>query len=82
MSRPQWSPGTRAGISLERRISRSKLSYTIRPLVQSENRVRSGAVRMPGDPERETGARRLCEGIPVDTTTLQKLREAVGEAGF
>jgi len=37
---------------------------------------------MPGDPEPETGARRLCEGIPVDKTTLQKLREAVGEAGF
>jgi uncharacterized oxidoreductase len=33
-------------------------------------------VRLPGDPERESTARRLAEGIPVDDATWAQIREA------
>jgi len=33
-------------------------------------------VRLAGDPERETGARRLAEGIPVDATTWREIHAA------
>jgi uncharacterized oxidoreductase len=46
---------------------------------QSENEVRSGAVRLPGDPERENRARRLHDGIPIDRITLDQVRAAAEE---
>jgi uncharacterized oxidoreductase len=44
-------------------------------------------VRLPGDPERESTARRLAEGIPIDDGTWAQLRDAalsvgVGEAAL
>ncbi len=33
-------------------------------------------VRLPGDPERESTARRLAEGIPIDDNTWREIREA------
>jgi uncharacterized oxidoreductase len=33
-------------------------------------------VRLPGDPERESTAKRLAEGIPVDDNTWREIREA------
>lgn len=49
--------------------------------VQSENG--SGAhVRLAGDPERETRARRLAEGIPVDPSTWEFVLAAGEQAGL
>lgn len=39
-------------------------------------------VRLPGDPERESQARRLAEGIPVDDNTWKQLREAGVSVGM
>ena len=44
-------------------------------------------VRLPGDPERESQARRLADGIPIDDNTWKQLREAglsvgLAEAAF
>ncbi len=44
--------------------------------VQSEIRDGTPAVRLPGDPERESRAQRLAAGIPVDATTLAQIVEA------
>ena len=38
-------------------------------------------VRVAGEPERESRARRLADGIPVDTTTWNELRSAAGKLG-
>jgi len=38
-------------------------------------------VRVAGEPERESRARRLAEGIPVDTTTWSELRAAAEKLG-
>ena len=38
-------------------------------------------VRVAGEPERESRARRLSEGIPVDTTTWNELRSAAAKLG-
>ncbi|MCS7266742.1 MAG: malate/lactate/ureidoglycolate dehydrogenase [Geminicoccaceae bacterium] len=39
-------------------------------------------VRVPGDPERESRARRLAEGIPLDERTLQEIFEAARALGL
>jgi uncharacterized oxidoreductase len=49
--------------------------------VQSENEDGAPVVRLPGDPERETRARRLREGIPVDPATWREIIAAAGLAG-
>lgn len=38
-------------------------------------------VRIAGEPERESRARRLVEGIPIDTTTWQELLDAAAKLG-
>jgi len=38
-------------------------------------------VRLPGDPERESMARRLAEGIPIDDNTWREIREAAASVG-
>jgi uncharacterized oxidoreductase len=38
-------------------------------------------VRLPGDPERESTARRLAEGIPIDDGTWAQLRDAALSVG-
>jgi hypothetical protein len=38
-------------------------------------------VRLPGEPERETKARRLQEGIPLDAATWQEIAAAAEQAG-
>lgn len=40
------------------------------------------AVRLPGDPERESRTQRLAAGIPVDATTLAQLAEAGRNVGI
>lgn len=49
--------------------------------VQSENEAGAG-VRLAGDPERETRARRLAEGIPVDPSTWEVVLAAGEQAGL
>lgn len=46
-------------------------------------RVREGfdAVKLAGDPERENRARRSIEGVPVDATTWQEIRDAAVSLG-
>jgi len=39
-------------------------------------------VRLPGDPERESMAKRSAEGIPVDDGTWSQLREAARSVGL
>jgi uncharacterized oxidoreductase len=39
-------------------------------------------VRLPGDPERESLARRLAEGIPIDDNTWRQIREAAVSVGM
>jgi uncharacterized oxidoreductase len=39
-------------------------------------------VRLPGDPERESMARRLAEGIPIDDNTWREIREAAESVGM
>jgi uncharacterized oxidoreductase len=38
-------------------------------------------VRLPGDPERESSARRMADGIPIDDGTWSQLREAALSVG-
>ena len=39
-------------------------------------------VRIAGDPERETRARRSREGIPMDQTTWQEIHAAAAKVGL
>jgi uncharacterized oxidoreductase len=39
-------------------------------------------VRLPGDPERESVAKRLAEGIPIDDNTWAQIREAAASVGL
>jgi uncharacterized oxidoreductase len=39
-------------------------------------------VRVPGDPERETQARRLAEGVPIDDGTWRDILRAADSVGF
>jgi uncharacterized oxidoreductase len=39
-------------------------------------------VRVPGDPERETQARRLADGVPIDDGTWGDILRAAGSVGF
>ena len=39
-------------------------------------------VRLPGDPERESVARRIAEGIPIDDNTWAQIREAAASVGL
>ena len=39
-------------------------------------------VRLPGDPERESVARRSAEGIPIDDNTWAQIREAAASVGL
>lgn len=39
-------------------------------------------VRLPGDPERESTAKRLAEGIPIDDNTWRELRDAAASVGI
>jgi uncharacterized oxidoreductase len=50
--------------------------------VQSENGAGGAQVRLAGDPERETRARRLAEGIPVDPSTWDLVLTAGEQAGL
>lgn len=49
--------------------------------VQSEMNNAGPLVRLPGEPERETKARRLREGIPLDAATWQEIVAAAEQAG-
>jgi uncharacterized oxidoreductase len=44
--------------------------------VQSETNGGTPVARLPGEPELETRARRLREGIPIDPATWQEIVEA------
>lgn len=50
--------------------------------VQLETAEGGPDVRLPGDPERESRARRLAEGIPVDPTTWEQILAAADSAGL
>ncbi len=50
--------------------------------VQSETRDGASPIRLAGDPERETRARRLADGIPVDPTTWDLVLSAGEQAGL
>ena len=39
-------------------------------------------VRVPGDPERESMAQRLAEGIPIDPSSWQSVMDAASQAGM
>ena len=49
--------------------------------VKSETDDAGPLVRLPGEPERETKARRLQEGIPLDAATWQEIAAAAEQAG-
>jgi uncharacterized oxidoreductase len=49
--------------------------------VTSETDDAGPLVRLPGEPERETKARRLREGIPVDEATWQEIAAEAEQAG-
>lgn len=48
---------------------------------QSENGDRATDIKVPGAPERETRECRLRDGIPVDATTIEEIRDAARDAG-
>jgi uncharacterized oxidoreductase len=50
--------------------------------VQSETRDGRPAVRLPGEPERETRAARLQGGIPVDPNTWREVVQAAAQVGL
>jgi uncharacterized oxidoreductase len=50
--------------------------------VQSETREGRPAVRLPGEPERETRATRLRDGIPVDPNTWREVMQAAAQVGL
>jgi uncharacterized oxidoreductase len=50
-------------------------------VVASPPQAGTERVRLAGEPERESRARRLAQGIPVDTTTWNELRAAAAKLG-
>jgi uncharacterized oxidoreductase len=50
-------------------------------VVESPAQAGTDRVRVAGDPERETRAKRLAQGIPVDATTWGELLTAAGKLG-
>lgn len=50
--------------------------------VQSENAEGHTAIKLPGEPERETRAKRLRDGIPLDAATLDQIARAARDVGL
>jgi uncharacterized oxidoreductase len=50
--------------------------------VSSETRTGPGAIKLPGEPELATREKRLAEGIPVDRTTWEQIRQAAAGLGL
>ncbi|HEY1426144.1 MAG TPA: Ldh family oxidoreductase, partial [Caulobacteraceae bacterium] len=67
--------GDRAGFEAE---AEAMLDY-IRSAAPAEG---VDYVRLPGDPERESVAKRLAEGIPIDDNTWAQIREAAASVGL
>jgi uncharacterized oxidoreductase len=67
--------GDRAGFEAE---AEAMLAY-IRATAPAEGFDR---VRLPGDPERESMAQRLADGIPIDDNTWAQIREAAASVGI
>jgi uncharacterized oxidoreductase len=67
-------------VSPERLSTEASLQAEIEAVVRWVSEA-EGGVRLPGEPERETLARRRAEGVPVDAATWAQLREAAGLVG-